>query len=429
MAGVVHVGWRPMRWATLLLLSVALLPFAPKSVHAQAPASSPQSASLAGKITNLHSKPLEGMRLTLRSTLTGFELHTTSGKGGLYLFASIPPGRYLLLADEQELGHGSLDELEILPAAELHMQLALDLYPFSSTNSDQQLARLAAPNTTPPALEHPALSAHLHLNALEKISLNGKIISAPQSDSGAPKQEAGVLPAQISAPGKVLQRESSVLRPSYSQPVNYTLLAQTSLLAALAERSGQLLQAALPAGKVARKGTLAATRRHSFALPEAADPASEASRNQLDHAILAATPSRDARWQSFLESTPSSGSGGSTSTEQPLGPATLLSPTVLLDGAPLSTAFGNSLPSSSDDLHTEEATATAWNNHASPALSQGALRSITTTATNTEARSSHAAGGEIAAESQSGGEQLHGQLFFFARQSALGARNPFTRWL
>ena len=54
---------------------------------------------------------------------------------------------------------------------------------------------------------------------------------------------------------------------------------------------------------------------------------------------------------------------------------------------------------------------------------------MTTAAGNVEAEGMRSAGGRTTIRTESGGNALHGQGFFFDRQNTWGARNPFTQWV
>ena len=91
-------------WAKALI-AVALISSA--GVRARAPYR--PSGSLAGKLTDMNSTPLEGAAVELRNESTGAVARTTTGKNGVYLFQGIEPGEYVLEADSPELGHGWVD--------------------------------------------------------------------------------------------------------------------------------------------------------------------------------------------------------------------------------------------------------------------------------------------------------------------------------
>ncbi len=90
-------------------------------------AQSPARGSLSGKLTDLHSKPLDGTTLVLRNVATGSEARTTSGKNGSYRFMELEPGEYSLEAANPELGHGQLRGILISAGHEARIQAAVEL--------------------------------------------------------------------------------------------------------------------------------------------------------------------------------------------------------------------------------------------------------------------------------------------------------------
>src|ERR1700729_2573474 len=90
-------------WTKTLARAALLIAVANTVVLAQS-----SSGSLAGKLTDLYSKPIEGASLTLRNQATGAELRATTAKGGVYRFQGIEPGDYTLEALSPRLGRGSV---------------------------------------------------------------------------------------------------------------------------------------------------------------------------------------------------------------------------------------------------------------------------------------------------------------------------------
>ena len=54
----------------------------------------PLGGALAGKLTDIHSLPLENMTVTLRNAVTGAEVQTTTARGGRYHFSGLAQGEY-----------------------------------------------------------------------------------------------------------------------------------------------------------------------------------------------------------------------------------------------------------------------------------------------------------------------------------------------
>ncbi len=89
----------------------------------------PQSGSLAGRLTNLHSAPLAGVSVVLRNRATGAESRTTTAKNGAFRFASLDAGEYTLEADAAQLGHGRLEEILVTGGIESRVQAAMNFEP------------------------------------------------------------------------------------------------------------------------------------------------------------------------------------------------------------------------------------------------------------------------------------------------------------
>jgi hypothetical protein len=93
--------------------------------YAQQPAG---TGSLAGKLTDVHSSPLENMAVTLRNAATGAAVETTTAHGGSYHFSDLPPGEYTLTATGPR-GAGQVSGVHIAAGHEAQVQMAIDLHP------------------------------------------------------------------------------------------------------------------------------------------------------------------------------------------------------------------------------------------------------------------------------------------------------------
>ena len=153
-----------IRWLVLgaLCLSVQALVLAQSnlggsqpqhSVHVQAP----QSGSLAGRLTDLHSAPLAGVSIVLRNQSTGAEVRATTGRNGAFRFVSLDAGDYMLDADAAQLGHGQLEGILITGGAESRVQAAMQFKPVAPA-----LLEAVAPI---PISVPPNVSMQLPLNA------------------------------------------------------------------------------------------------------------------------------------------------------------------------------------------------------------------------------------------------------------------------
>ena len=171
----------------------------------------PQSGSLAGRLTDLHSAPLAGVSIVLHNRSTGTEVRATTARNGAFRFASLDAGEYTLDADAAQLGHGRLEGIFVTGGVESRVQAALNFEPVSPT-----LIEAAAPTEIDAP---PIVAAHIPLNA-----------SMPPALSLAP-QAATVAHATPPTP----------LRPALST-------SSPNLVATIADEPFHLLPPSTPAG-------------------------------------------------------------------------------------------------------------------------------------------------------------------------------------
>ena len=118
---------------------------------------SPQSGSLAGRLTDLRSSPLAGVSILLRNQSTGAEVRATTARNGAFRFASLVAGEYTLDADATRLGHGRLEGILVTGGVESRIQAALNFEPDAPVLLEATAsAQIAAP---------PMVAAHVPLNA------------------------------------------------------------------------------------------------------------------------------------------------------------------------------------------------------------------------------------------------------------------------
>jgi hypothetical protein len=131
---VLGCSWTKTLTVAVLLLGAGRLGFAqlaPGASTQSEPARLPsvQSGSLAGKLTDLHSKPLEGVVLVARNQATGAEARTVTTKNGAYRFSSLAPGEYTLEAESPRLGRGQVEEIVVAAGYESRVQAAMEFEP------------------------------------------------------------------------------------------------------------------------------------------------------------------------------------------------------------------------------------------------------------------------------------------------------------
>ena len=135
-----------------------------------------QSGSLSGKVTDLYSKPLEGVVVVLRNQATGAEARTTTTKNGTYRFSGLEPGEYALEAESPQLGRGQVGGIVVDAGHEARVQAALEMEPFRPNPVPPALPGVNRPDLEPTALR--VNEAALAAEPLRLLPLNGHRVSA-----------------------------------------------------------------------------------------------------------------------------------------------------------------------------------------------------------------------------------------------------------
>jgi hypothetical protein len=124
-------------------------------------AQSAETASLSGRLTDLYSKPLEGVAVLLRNQATGAEARATTTRKGVYQFSGLEPGEYTLEAESPRLGHGQVKDIVVSAGYEARVQTAMEF------------------EALPPS---PVLTASRGLNRLELQRLIHELAMLPPSE-------------------------------------------------------------------------------------------------------------------------------------------------------------------------------------------------------------------------------------------------------
>ncbi|MFZ1086880.1 MAG: carboxypeptidase-like regulatory domain-containing protein [Terracidiphilus sp.] len=379
MAGLSRSWIKVLAAAVLLLGAGTLIP----AYSADLPGSGAPLGSLAGRLTDLYSKPLEGVTVILRLQATGAEAaRTVTAKNGTYRFSGIAPGEYTLEALSAQLGRGLLEKIVVSGGYEARVQAAMRFEPLASApvvamNYPEELPQAKVP----PRINRPIIrlqstsliGVELAAETLQTLPLTAKLTQNP------PAISAQAAPA-VQPPAKTFLPALPVngpLSPAVSSATNATELQSLPV-------SGR--------------------RWQDFVLdnaPTSATPAGGQAQISLRGSAQQPVESSVDGMSRSLAFGVTSGSGQSSSGQGPLGaggsePA----------GIPQSGAGGHGL-----------------------AISESAIRAVETAAGNVEAAANRAAGGRMNVETQSGANDLHGQGFLFDRQNSWGARNPFTQWI
>ncbi len=459
-----------MRWlaaATLLSASLACVCAQDNSGwDSGSDSSQAATGSVAGRLTDLHSKPLGGVTVVLRNTLTGTESRTTTAKNGAYRLAGLTPGEYTLEADSPQLGQGRVEGIAISSGFEAHVLAAVELEPAAApvmasashvANAPNVPTEAAAARTAPTtAALNPVTLAATHSEprtTLQTTSPSVESALAPQPMHTLELAASTITPATpkpaVPRPAPS-QPASSQLASSHPTPLPQPEVSETparpaiflaraepfvlpSALSTLAEPSARDSLAATPVqpsdaedspemdAAIARTRALtagfrslqSAMRTNPAAASATLDsPPISAAGATISGEELRSLPVSGRNWQQFLADSPPAGNQTSGTDGSNFGEETRAANAVTVDGANLRLAFGarNSGRSQAET-------------RMSSAVSETAVGKV-------EVASGTPAGGERThVETRSGGPEIHGEGFLFARQNLWEAQNPFTQWV
>jgi hypothetical protein len=146
------------------------------------------SGSLTGKLTDLHSRPLEGVAVVVRNQATGAETRTITTKYGVYRISGLEPGEYTVTAESPQRGRGHLHDIVVAAGYEARVQTAMDLTQPPPTSpvlavfpSEEQPKVEEQPWLNRPVLETetvPVSGAELTDEPLRLLPLSGWRVSA-----------------------------------------------------------------------------------------------------------------------------------------------------------------------------------------------------------------------------------------------------------
>ena len=436
MAGVER-NWTKTLAVAVLLLGAGTVGFA-QTARTHLVEDGP-TGSLIGKLTDLHSNPLEGVEVVARKQDTGAEARTTTIKNGIYRFSGLTPGEYSVIAESPQLGRGQVDWIVVDGGHEARVLTAIELTPLApgpvlaalrgeERPKVEEPTRLNRPVLEPEA--QPATDAALAAEPLFLLPLAGRSL---------PNEAPPELAVSHSARTVVLGSQVSEARPGAPA----TLLPGANEIGEAASGAVQTpLHSPEPAA-VAAQGTQAAAQpgmvpsKPALAASQASEPAAPALSSTMSAAELQALPVSGRRWQDFvLDNTPTSttpsGGQGEISLRGAGQPAE-----IAVDGVSRGLAFGRTNESGQGSSgrgmlgqgENPAGMAQVGSGGHGLAVSEAAIRTVETVAGNVEAAVDRAAGGRMNTETERGVNELHGQGFVFDRQNSWGAQNPFTQWV
>ncbi len=421
---VVARSWTksPAKAALLLIAGVGALCCA----CAQQPAG---TGSLAGKLTDAHSFPLENVTVTLRNAATGVAVQTTTAHEGRYRFTALAQGEYILTAIGTR-GTGVVDGIYIASGHEAKVQTAIDLQPRHQDASLPGLRETHSVVTGSPGpqtlgVQSPKFPSTPKLDVVTPIDESflspEKLVAMPLNGTRRIQLDAALLLPSTSAAGHPLPNPSA--SSAASNPDPSPLQPSLDIGSAIAMNlTPAIATPDVPAGAIAhavlamelssmQSSLLSAHSGTKAQLTAIVSAAASPNSQSSDSSQLQALPLPGRNWQNFLLDAPSSPTGAR---DEQRSPASIgLAPEISVDGARTGLAFGSANAGRAGNSNSSLM---------SPGASETAMRDV-------QVLSPQAGSGQINVVTQHGTEHLHGQAFVFNRQNMWGAQNPLTQWV
>jgi hypothetical protein len=172
------------------------------------------NGSISGKLTDIYSRPLPGIAITLKNTRSGLEFHTVTERSGAYRIAGLTPGDYSLEAESLRFGYGKLQGILISAGHEARVQAAVTFAPKSiesvvaltnqpnpakdwrstEMEADANDTRIDAADagsptfvshSSPPPLIRFDMASSLSTEPLQRLDLSAEIAVPPREPDGA----------------------------------------------------------------------------------------------------------------------------------------------------------------------------------------------------------------------------------------------------
>jgi hypothetical protein len=418
------------------------------------------SGSLEGKLTDLHSAPLDGATVVVRNEATGAEARTTTARNGTYRFTGLDAGEYTLEAESAQLGHGRVEGIVVAAGHAARVQTAIQ-FELPQPNSTQTASHDLAPLT-------PVVTAPVAAGPLQQLAASGRVsaelvretpdVVTPGLTVTAPAEPLQELPLsgrRLQVPARLMPATvapvliATVARePLQTLPLTgYRDLAVVKLdsagiglpsglgqawsggrALALSGEAARMGQAAMQFGQV----RLRVGQEDSFvAAVHDVDPVDPVVTTTVTAAQLQALPVSGRRWQDFVLDAPTAATAAGGASQASLRGAGQEPVETTVDGASTRLAFGGQGSSGSNGQGGAEQNGMGqvWGGGHGVAVAEAAIREVQTVAGNVEAEGARAADGRMNVETQRGANGLHGQGFLFDRQNTWGAQNPFTQWV
>ncbi|MGA7856985.1 MAG: carboxypeptidase-like regulatory domain-containing protein, partial [Terracidiphilus sp.] len=406
------------RW-TKSLAKAALLMFA--AAGAAGFAQSGNSGSLAGRLTDLRSRPLAGATVWLRNETTGASAQATTSKSGTYRFTALTAGEYTLEAESLGQGRGQVDGIVVSAGHESHVQTAIELLPGSLptplSSAINTIGPTAAPrshglarqqSSPPSAHSFVTLTSDRSTPEAQASPLNDVLKPEPMQPFAMTAQalQWDGKPASVVAPS--VQAEVAAIAPPGFGPKGAIVARPANNIAAV--------EVAVRAARIAMQLALAAGQA-AVASPRINNQESSAPAGTVTAAQLQSLPVTGRDWQNFVLDSPAAAIQAQSGAQMALG---VDSRSVTVDGANIRLAFGGS---GVGRMSSRRASLIG------PGASEASIRELQTAAGNEPSSGDRASANTASIETRRGTNALHGQASVFNRRNLWGAQNPFTQWV
>jgi hypothetical protein len=426
------------------------------------------NGSITGKLTDLHSMPVEGAVVVARNEATGAEARTTSQKNGIYGFTGLDAGTYTVEAESEQLGRGRLEGIFVTASHETRVQTAMQ-FELSPPQPIQAVIHDIAPVTpivnTPiaaqplhqaamserrvvaemPATTAPVVNVTLAAEPLQQLAVSGwrlpdRAQQTPVAASGAKAETVQTPPSgsgQATSPNA--GQTQAAVKPEAAGTTLIPRIPEQKRIGQTWEAGRGLAISEAVAGVAQAAAQLNPPQpRRMEAASREASPVAPVVTTTVSGDELQALPASGRRWQDFVLDTPTAATAAGGKSQTSLRGAGEEPAETSIDGASIRLAFGgqggagpgSSGPGSNGQGGAEQnGMGQAWFGGRGSTIAEAAIREVETAAGNAEAEGARAACGSMNVETQRGANGLHGQVFLFDRQNNWGARNPFTQWV
>jgi hypothetical protein len=132
---------------------------------------------IAGKLTDLHSAPLDGVTVVVRNEATGAEASATTTRNGSYRFGGLDPGEYTLEAESAQLGRGRVEGIFVAAGHEARVQTAIQ-FELPAIESVQTAFHQSAPVKV-------TVSPPVAARTKQDLAVSGRILPEPAREMPA----------------------------------------------------------------------------------------------------------------------------------------------------------------------------------------------------------------------------------------------------